>query len=94
MKKKIILLLIAGAMAVIMSTSCSNSEETSTADAKEMGKTDDLNQSGDLVAAASSDQLAEPTEDELIIEFISSGEEDVVCGIWHTQYLVGNIISS
>ena len=93
MKKKIILLLIAGAMAVIMSTSCSNSEETSTADAMEMEKTDDLNQSGDLVATASSDQLAEPP-DELIIEFISSEEENVVCGIWHTQYLVGSIISS
>ena len=65
-EKKIILLLIAGAMAVIMSTSCSNSEETSTADAMEMEKTDDLNQSGDLVAAASSDQLAEPPDSLLL----------------------------
>jgi len=94
MKKKILLLLIAGAMVVTMLTSCSNSGETNAADAKDMEKTDELNQNRDLTDEESSDEPAEPTEDELIIEFISSGEGDVVCGIWHTQYLVGSIISN
>lgn len=91
MKKKILSLLIAGAMAVTMLTSCNNSGETVDTDT-----TNNVAEEVDQLAAQtqSRDLITEDYTDKLIIEFISSVEDDVVCGIWYTQYSVGRTISN
>jgi len=95
MKKKNLLLLIAGAMVVTMFTSCSNSGESEpvqiAVDEEEIKETQEIVQE---VTTESSEELAEPTEDELIIEFITTDGDGDAYGIWNTQYSVGYSISS